>query len=256
MNDDIRFKGIANLFGSKVLERFKQSHVLIAGVGGVGSWVVEALGRSGIGKITLVDMDEVCVSNVNRQIMALDSTVGKSKVDVLRDRLIDINPSGNIDAKFSFVTSNNVADLILSDLSYVVDATDSLKAKCAMAVACRDKKIPFITIGAAGGKTDPSQIEVADLNKVRNDKLLKRMKLELKRDHGFSTSLRSLKIPAVFSNQLAIYPDGEGGTCETNIKDSSVKLDCGAGLGSATFVTGTFGFFAAHRVLKDIGEVA
>lgn len=249
---DIKFKGIANLYGHKALGVFQKSHVAVAGVGGVGSWIAESLVRSGVGKISMIDMDEVCLSNANRQIQALYSTVGKPKVEVLKERCVDINPDVTIENHFEFVTPDNVEKFLSQDVKVFVDATDSVKAKCAIAKTCADRKVPLVMVGGAGGKSDPTQIVVQDLNKVVNDYLLRQVKRLLKRDYGFSTSSKTLKIDAVFSKELPKYPGENGEVCETKNTESATKLDCGGGLGASTMVTGTFGFFAAHRVLQRL----
>lgn len=251
-NNDPRFRGMANLLGDKAWQSMQKAHIGVAGVGGVGSWVVESLVRSGVAEITLIDMDEVCVSNTNRQIHALQSTVGQSKVEVLKKRCLDINPDLLVHDVFDFVTPTNSSELVGDSINVFVDATDSVEAKCALAVTCKTKDIPLVMIGAAGGKSDPARVRVADLNKVVNDPLLRNVKRLLKRDHGFSTSLKSLKIKCVFSDELVHYPDGEGGVCPAKTQDGVVKLDCGDGLGAASFVTGTFGFFAAHTALQEL----
>ena len=166
-----RFAGIGRLYGTEALARLACSHVVVVGIGGVGSWVAEALARTGIGRISLIDMDEVCVSNVNRQLHALDGQVGKPKVEVMAERLRAISPSCEVRAVMDFVTPNNLAELITDDISCVVDCIDSVNAKVALIAWCRRRKIPVITTGGAGGQIDPTQITVADLSKTVNDPL-------------------------------------------------------------------------------------
>lgn len=171
ITEDPRFAGIGRLYGTQALARLAASHVVVVGIGGVGSWVAEALARTGIGRISLIDMDEVCVSNVNRQLHALDGQVGRPKVEVMAERLRAISPECEVRAVMDFVTPNNLAELITDDINCVVDCIDSVNAKVALIAWCRRRKIPVITTGGAGGQIDPTQITVADLSKTVNDPL-------------------------------------------------------------------------------------
>lgn len=248
LDKDRRFQGVANVLGQPAFERLQKAHVAIAGIGGVGSWTVEALARSGVGYLTLIDLDEVCSSNINRQIHALDSTVGQSKIDVMKNRCLEINPNITIRLVHDFVLRGNVDDLIKKDFHCFVDATDSVDAKCAIAVACRDKAVPLVTIGGAGAKSNPGKIVVDDLNRARDDKLLKRTRYLLKRHHGFTRSKARFGITAIYSPEPKPILN-----CEVSeVERTSVKLDCAGGLGALSFVTGTFGFYAAHEAIKKV----
>ena len=248
-----RFGAMARLYGNEKFKRFKDAHIAIVGLGGVGSWTAEALCRSGIGKLTLIDLDEVCVSNTNRQLHALSHTVGQSKVAVLKERLQQINPSVVINSVEDFLTEETVASLLKSDMSVIVDAIDSLKNKAIMADYCKKSKLPLVTVGGAGGKLDPTLIRVRDLSQSTQDSLLKRLKKKLRRDFDFEKT-GSMKITAVYSEERAVFPNEDGEICfkkELNDK-TQAKLDCATGMGTASFATGAFGFAAAKAAIDLI----
>lgn len=161
-----RFGGTARLYGQQALAVFAQAHVCVIGIGGVGSWAAEALARTGIGAITLIDMDDVCVTNTNRQIHALRQHVGQSKTEVMAERILAINPECRVTCIDDFITPDNVAELLDHNFSYVIDAIDSVRPKAALLSYCRRFKIPVVTTGGAGGQVDPTKIEVADLAKT------------------------------------------------------------------------------------------
>lgn len=246
-----RFAGVARLYGLSGLNKLHSASVTIVGLGGVGSWVAEALARSGVGQLTLIDLDEVCLSNTNRQLPALTSTVGKSKVGVLKERLLDVNPEINVVEVNDFLTSDNLSQLITNETSYVVDAIDGLSNKCALIAYCRDHNIPIITCAGAGGKKDPSQIKIMDLAKTYNDPLVFRARKKLRTQYGFPSSKR-WNIPCVFSAEELTYPTPDGETCNTPVQSENLKLDCSNGFGTTTFITGTFAFLAASQVVNDL----
>ncbi|OZG70247.1 tRNA cyclic N6-threonylcarbamoyladenosine(37) synthase TcdA [Hahella sp. CCB-MM4] len=249
-----RFGGIARLYGVPALERFRQSHVAVIGIGGVGSWAAEALARSGIGRITLIDLDDVCISNTNRQIHALKSTVGQSKVDVMARRILEINPECDVRQITKFVTEKSVAELLSKEFHFVIDAIDSVRHKCALLAYCRRNKIKVICVGGAGGQTDPTLIEYADLSRTYHDPLLAKVRKKLRKDYGFPENpQRRFSIEAVFSTEQQVYPSPDGSVCQSKPgPNESTRLDCASGFGAATAVTATFGFVAASRVLKKL----
>lgn len=251
-----RFGGIARLYGQDNLVYLQQRHVCVVGIGGVGSWIAEALVRTAVGNITLIDLDDVCVTNTNRQIHALNATVGQNKVDVMAERIKAINPDCNVHAVMDFVTEQNVTQHITSQFDYVVDATDSIKAKAAMIAHCKRNKIPVITLGGAGGQIDPTQITVGDLAKTKQDPLAAKLRSHLRRFYKFSNNpKRRFGIECVYSIEQLRYPTPEGGVCyEKNLTDGSVKLDCAGGFGAAVTVTASFGFVAASRVINKLIE--
>lgn len=257
MNKDYnyRFSGLLRLYGKSNFETFKDAHVCIVGIGGVGTWCAEAIARSGVGEITLVDMDEVCRSNVNRQLHALDGEIGKSKTSAMKERLLKINPSLKVNEVFDFFTSDTVDSILAPNYSVVIDCIDSVSNKALLISECKKRNIKIVTTGGAGGKQDPTQIQVADLAKTINDKLLLRVRKKLSRDFGFPKGgKRKFHITCVYSKEFAKYPGADGEICEVNEADQNLRLDCESGYGTATFITGTFGFFASHLALQYIME--
>jgi tRNA A37 threonylcarbamoyladenosine dehydratase len=250
-----RFGGIARLYGERALERFRAAHVCVIGVGGVGSWIVEALARSAIGHLTLIDLDNVAESNINRQIQALSSTVGMPKVAALEARIAQINPFCKVTLVEDFIDENNLAQMVgEARFDYVVDAIDSVKAKAALIAYCRERAIPLVTIGGAGGQLDPTKIEVRDLARTEQEPLLKKVRKILRARYGFARGEKNkYHIDAVFSMEPLRYPDS-GDACE--IDASSVTgLNC-AGFGSSMVVTATFGMVAAGHLLRKLADAA
>ncbi|MEH8018502.1 tRNA cyclic N6-threonylcarbamoyladenosine(37) synthase TcdA [Rheinheimera muenzenbergensis] len=258
----LRFAGIARLYGVPALEKFQQAHVCVVGIGGVGSWAAEALARSGIGKITLIDLDDVCISNINRQLHATSDTVGQDKVAVMAQRIKAINPDCIVQQVEDFVTTDNLRQLITTDIDYVVDAIDSIKAKVALLAHCKRNKIKLICTGGAGGQTDPTQIQVADLTQTINDPLLAKVRNSLRRDYNYSRNpKRRFGIDCVFSTEQLVYPQPDGSVCQQKTAQlsedgevSSMRLDCSGGFGAVTVVTASFGFAAVSRVLKKLAQ--
>jgi len=254
---DQRFGGTARLYGLDGLDLFRRSHVVVIGIGGVGSWVAEALARSGIGEITLIDLDDVCVTNTNRQIHALSSTVGQSKVAVMADRIRDINPDCLVHEVEAFATRDNLDELLHEELSYVVDAIDSVKDKAAIIAWCKRRKVPVITIGGAGGQIDPTLVRVADLTRTQTDPLAAKVRSFLRRHYRFSSSGRRFAVECVYSEEQLRYPQPDGSVCQQkSVMENGTRLDCAGGFGATTVVTATFGFVAVSRVLKKLQERA
>ncbi|MBB3191441.1 tRNA cyclic N6-threonylcarbamoyladenosine(37) synthase TcdA [Halomonas cerina] len=253
-----RFGGIRRLYGARAAECFRAAHVVVVGVGGVGSWAVEALARSGIGRLTLIDLDDVCVSNVNRQLHALDGTIGRPKVAVLAERCRAIQPGIEVLADTAFVTPANLARRIPDDADHVVDAIDNVMAKAALIAWCRRRKLPITVTGAAGGQIDPTRIRVADLTRTENDPLLAKVRARLRRDFGFSRNpRRRFSVECVYSDEQLVYPGADGEVCyQKPGTGEATRLDCAEGFGAATFVTGSFGFVAASRVLTRLARRA
>lgn len=249
-----RFGGIGRLYSAEALEQFRAAHVCIVGIGGVGSWVVEALARSGIGKLTLVDLDDICESNINRQIHALDGAIGDAKIEAMSKRCKAINPECVVETIHSFLTEKNAEEILTADIDYVVDAIDSSKHKVAMIVAARRLHIPILTVGGAGGRIDPTQIQIADLARSFHDPLLQRVRKLLRQQHNFPRNKkRKFNITCVFSPEEPKYPE----VCDIDEDEPrSIRLDCESGYGAATHLTGTFGFFAASAVLKHLAQLA
>lgn len=240
-----RFGGIIRIYGEAAFARFTHSHICVIGVGGVGSWAVEALARSGIGNLTLIDLDNVTESNINRQLPALGSTVGRPKVDVLKERCLDINPACHIHVVENFVEKENIAELIYFNFDFIVDCIDNFRVKAALAAHCRRNKIRLIILGGAGGQKDPGKIRLSDLSRTRQDRLLARVRKELRQHYGYSTNpKRRFDIPAVWSEEAMILPEN-GPACD---------LSCAGGIGSVMTVTAGFAMQAVSHVLGKLAE--
>ncbi|WP_413478460.1 tRNA cyclic N6-threonylcarbamoyladenosine(37) synthase TcdA [Vibrio hibernica] len=249
-----RFGGTRRLYGYSEVDILRAAHVCVIGIGGVGSWAVEALARTGIGHLTLIDMDDVCVTNINRQIHAMTGTVGQSKIEVMAERVKLINPECEVALIDDFITPENIADYISKDFDYVLDAIDSLKPKAALLAYCRSNKIKVITIGGAGGQVDPTQIKVADLSKTVQDPLAKKLKDTLRRFHNFSKNpQRKFGIDCVFSTEQLKYPQPDGSVCGVkSTAEGPKRMDCANGFGAATVVTASFGFVAVAKIVEKI----
>ncbi|WP_028111567.1 tRNA cyclic N6-threonylcarbamoyladenosine(37) synthase TcdA [Ferrimonas kyonanensis] len=260
MNDDYlqRFGGIGRLYGAAALQHFSQAHVCVVGIGGVGTWVAEALARSGIGELTLIDLDDICITNSNRQCHALTQTIGQSKVAVMAQRIRDINPDCKVNEVEEFVDSDNLFELIDDGLDYLVDCIDSVKAKAALIAHCKRRKIKLVTVGGAGGQMDPTRVQVADLAKTYQDPLAAKVRNLLRRDYNFSKNpKRRFQVECVFSDEQLKYPGADGQIClAKGAAEGPKAMDCASGFGAVTPLTGTFGFVAASRVLIKLAERA
>ncbi len=260
--DDIdferRFGGIARLYGDAALTYFRHAHICVIGVGGVGSWVVEALARSAIGYLTLIDLDNVAESNINRQIQALSGTLGKAKVEALADRISQINPFCRVTQVEDFVSPDNLDQMIgVHNFDYVIDAIDSVKAKAAIIAYCRHHAIPLVTIGGAGGQIDPTKIEIRDLCRTEQEPLLAKVRKRLRSQYGFPRGTKNkFGIDAVFSMEPLRFPDtGEACSLDADERSGVSGLNC-AGFGSAMVVTASFGMVAAAQVLRKLASAA
>lgn len=248
-----RFGGIGRLYGRKALDVFNDSHITIVGIGGVGSWVAEALARTGIGKISLVDMDDICLTNTNRQIHALNETVGKSKISTMAKRLKAINPDVVVNERHMFYNENSADAFFSESCSAIVDAIDSVRQKTHLLVEARKRNIPIVTVGGAGGRTDVSHIKVADLSKTRNDRLLMLVRKKLRQSYRFPREGKGkFNIPCVYSDELPSYPQSDGTVCQTREEGTPGGMNCEVGLGSVTHITASMGFFAAGLVLDGL----
>jgi tRNA A37 threonylcarbamoyladenosine dehydratase len=252
--DEQRFGGIARLYGRLGLERLAAAHVAVVGIGGVGSWAAEALARSGVGEISLFDLDDVCVTNTNRQIHAHAGNIGRAKVEAMAERIRAINPDCTVHAVADFVTRETMAEYITENLDGVIDCIDSVAAKAALIAWCKRRKIQVVTTGGAGGQIDPTQIQVADLNKTFNDPLAAKVRSLLRRDYNFSrTPGRTYSVPCVFSTEQLRYPKPDGSVCQAKgFVGEGVRLDCAGGFGAVMMVTATFGMVAAARLIDKL----
>ena len=248
-----RFGGIARLYGKNGLEKLRAAHVCVVGIGGVGTWAVEALARSGIGALTLVDLDEVCVTNINRQLPALTETVGKSKVAVMAERIRAINPDCNICAEQKFFNAQTAGELFATRFDFVLDAIDDTANKVLLLISCRESNVPVITCGGAGGRRELTSVRVGDLSQASHDQLLAEVRRRLRKAHGFPAGKSAMNLPCVYSVEPAVFPQADGSVCELrSAAEEGARLNCNGGLGSATFVTGAFGFAAAGFVVRRL----
>lgn len=250
-----RFGGIARLYGREVLARFRRKHVCVVGVGGVGSWVVEALARSGIGALTMIDLDDVCVTNVNRQLPAMDGNLGRPKVAVLAERVRAISPSCRVQAVAEFLTESNAERRLLPEYDYVIDAVDRVAIKVLMIVRCRELGVPILTMGGAGGRRDALQVRMADLNRTAGDRLLKTVRKVLRSEFGFAAAGKKRHgVKAVYSEEQQVFPWSDG-ICRPGAEPGgSLRMDCASGYGAAMHVTAAFALAACGAVLEEFSR--
>lgn len=242
-----RFGGIRRLYGDAAFQQFQEAHVCIVGVGGVGSWVAEALARSAIGRLTLIDLDNIAESNTNRQIHALGDDYGKAKVMAMAQRILAINPSCRVTEIEDFVTVDNLDDLLGRGYDFVVDAIDNARVKAAMIHWCRRHKVKMIASGGAGGRIDPGRIRLDDLARTVQDPLLSRVRTLLRREYGFPRDpKKKFGVECVFSEEPLRFPE-DGESCDVDDKPIT-GINC-AGFGAAMAVTASFGLMMSARVL-------
>ena len=256
MRQDLRerFAGIDRLYGRGAVERLATRHVAVVGLGGVGSWAAEALARTAVGKLTLVDADDLCVSNTNRQLPAVAGQYGRAKVEAMAERCRAINPAIEVEPVASFLTQSNMDELLDRGYDLVLDACDSFRTKVVAIAWCRRRKQPVITVGSAGGRTDPTQVRVRDLSRTEHDAMLSLIRRKLRGEFNFPRNAdRYFGVPAVYSLENVKYPQADGSVCGLRPqldRDAALKLDCGAGLGAATHITGAFAFAAVGKALE------
>ena len=252
-----RFGGLGRLLGQAHLTRLAAAHVCVIGLGGVGSWVVEGLARSGVGALTLVDLDDVCITNINRQLPALDGEIGRPKVTVLAERVGRINPGCRVVSEAAFFTSSSASRLLEPRYDFVVDAIDAVPHKALLIAAARERGLPVLTLGGAGGRCDPARIRVGDIGEA-GDELLRQVRKRLRRDHGFSAGahrgITRMGVPCVWSEERPVFPWADGTCAAEPEPGSNLKLDCSSGLGSAVFVTGVFGLIAAGEIVRRLSQ--
>ena len=245
-----RFGGLERLYGLTGAKKIRDSHIAIVGIGGVGSWAVEALARSGVGKLTLIDFDHIAESNINRQIHALDVTLGMSKVLAMQQRIAHINPQCLVECVDEFVTPENWPSILNSQVDAVIDACDQIKAKTVMAAWAMHTKTIFITVGAAGGKRAAHKVDIDDLSQTTHDPLLAQLRYRLRREHQAPRDKKKIGISCVFSKESVASADA---SCEIE-GDADGSLNC-HGYGSVVSVTATFGHCAAGWVIDKISAL-
>ncbi len=252
---DERFRGLDRLYGVGSSARLAQQHVCIVGVGGVGSWVVEALARSAVGHLSLIDADDVCVSNTNRQLHALEGHFGRVKVEVMAERARSINPDIKVDTFAEFLTPSNLEQLLDRGYDLVIDCCDAFRVKVEMIAWCRRRKLPLIVSGSAGGRIDPTLVRVRDLSRTEHDAMLALIRKKLREEFRFPRGpKRYFGVQAIYSLENVRYPQGDGSVCGKRPEaiEGGLKLDCGSGLGAATHVTATFAFVAVGAAIQKL----
>lgn len=239
-----RFAGVAKIYGEESFNHYEQSHVMVIGIGGVGSWAVEALARTGLGELTLVDMDVIAASNINRQLPAMTTTLGHEKIEVMAERCRAINPRIKINLIDDYLTPDNIQDVLANTPDLILDCIDDVKAKFALMLHCRFNKIPLIVSGGAGGKLDPLKIRVADLSKTEQDPMLAKLRTQLRSKGICKKPKEKFGITCVYSID---NPFSSAEVCP------SAGLRCG-GYGSAVVVTSSFAMVAVSEVLKKLDQ--
>ncbi|WP_051236066.1 tRNA threonylcarbamoyladenosine dehydratase [Ottowia thiooxydans] len=245
-----RFGGLSRLYGVEGAKRIRAAHVAVVGIGGVGSWAAEALARSGVGQITLIDMDHISESNVNRQIHAVTSTLGQAKVEAMRERIAQIHPGCVVHTVDAFAEPGNWPQILPTSVDAVIDACDQVVAKVAMAAWARRERRSFISVGAAGGKLRGDLVEAADIADATHDPLLAQVRYRLRREHGAPSAGKRIGVRCIFSRESVALPPA---VCEGEETDGT--LNC-HGYGSTVAVTATFGFCAAGELLNEISKRA
>ncbi len=239
-----RFSTLSRLYGEAGLQKLEASHVVVIGIGGVGSWAVEALARSGIGKLTLIDLDNIAESNINRQIHALSSTVGESKVEAMKSRIMEINDRCEVVLVEDFLTIENLSEYLTHprENSWILDAMDEVRVKAALIAYAKRHRYKIITTGAAGGKTKAEDLMIDDLNATFHDPLCARLKALLRKDYHFPDHTKKAGVPIVFSKENSQAK-----------KNASGGLNC-QGYGSIITVTATMGMLAASYIINKITQ--
>ena len=248
-SSDRRFSGLARLYGTAGASRIENAHVAVVGLGGVGSWSAEALARSGVKRLTLIDLDHVSESNINRQIHAIEASLGQSKVLAMRDRIRSFSPACDIICVDDFVGPENWPSLLPEGVTAVIDACDQVRAKTAMASWARETSTLFITVGAAGGKRHAHLVDIDDLSRATHDPLLAQVRHQLRKDHGAPREGKNFGVACVFSKEAVKAPDASYSV------DSDGTLNC-HGYGSVVTVTATFGQCAAGWILDQVANVS
>jgi tRNA A37 threonylcarbamoyladenosine dehydratase len=241
--DARRFGGLERLYGVEGASRIRRAHVAVVGIGGVGSWVAEALARSGVARLSLIDMDHIAESNINRQIHALSTTTGQAKVQAMRERIALIHADCQVDVIDEFVTPDNWPAVLPCQPEALIDACDQVSAKVAMAHWALQHRVGFITVGAAGGKRLAHKVDVDDLSKITHDPLLAQLRYRLRKHHGAARGDKRMGIQGVFSREAVAPPDA---SCAV---EGDGSLNC-HGYGSVVSVTATFGMCAASEILN------
>lgn len=248
------------MFGRAGLERLAAAHVCVVGLGGVGSWTVEGLARSGVGALTLIDLDDVCVTNVNRQLPAIDGQIGRPKAVALAERVALINPACRVTVITEYFTAGTAERHLAPRFDFVVDAIDSVPAKALLIASACQRQLPLVAVGGAGGRSDPAQLRTGDLGESSSDSLLRLVRKTLRREHGFAPGAQRGRmhfgVRCVWSEESQVFPWADGTCAAAPEPGSNLRLDCASGFGTAVFVTAAFGLAAAGEVVRGIAKAA
>lgn len=257
LNAERRFGGLNRLYGDGSLDVLGGSHIMVAGIGGVGSWCVEALARSGVGMLTIIDMDHLSESNINRQLPALGSTLGKAKIEAMQQRILDINPFCQVHLVDDFVEPDNIQQLLAVKPDVLIDCTDQAIAKIAMITEAKKQKIKLFVCGAAGGKRNPLALKRGDLSQSTHDAMLSKLRARLRKEHGFakpktdkvkaSTRIPKMGVEVFWLDETAVMPT----VWQQQATAGPQGLSC-AGYGSSVTVTAPMGFAAAQAALDYV----
>jgi len=239
--DERRFGGLIRLYGDAGFARIRAAHAVIVGIGGVGSWAAESLARSGIGRVTLIDMDVVAESNLNRQSQATMANLGRNKVDAMRDRILSCAPDCVVDLIDDFVSTENVTTILPQSATFVIDAIDKVNAKAGLVAHCKTLALPIYVCGGSGGKADVTKLVTSDLAFTEHDALLAKLRLTLRRQYGFPRGDKKFKVTVIYCSQRQLEAPEDGGA----------GLSC-AGYGSAMHMTASMGLMAAGRALSTV----
>ena len=256
MMDTERFGGIVRLYGQEAAQRIAAARVAVVGIGGVGTWATEALARSGVGSLVLMDLDDICITNTNRQIHAHDGNYGRMKVEAMAERVRCINPAIDTCPIASFYTVSHPEKLFDCQPEIVVDAIDSMRPKAHLIAECYKRGIPIVTCGGAGGRTHGESVRLADLARTQGDPLLSRLRKLLRQEYGLPLHDRcpEIGIPCVYSAEPPVFPRCDGSVSTEREPGQKGGIGCASGFGSAAHITGTFGFLAAGAALSIISS--
>lgn len=254
-----RFDRIGRLLGDQKMARLFGSHVMVIGIGGVGSWAAESLARSGVGRLTVVDFDDICITNTNRQLHALTGLVGQKKAPVMAERLRKVNPAAKVEAIERFYNFDSSEEILALKPDYILDAIDNVTAKCHLLATARTRGLRILSSGGSGGRMDPLQVRVCDMAETHTDPLLQQVRKILRAKYGFPAE-GPFGIPAIFSEEAPIepvelkYDKGQGFkcVCPQGANDFHSCEKRNLIYGTASFVTGNFGLVAASRIVKDL----
>jgi len=248
-----KFGGVVRALGKSHLENISKMHFCIIGIGGVGSWTAESLARTGLGKLTLIDFDDICQSNINRQIHATLETVGKMKTTEMKKRLLTINPKMEVLEIQDRYSEETHTQLINQDFDVIIDCMDALSAKCFLIHDCYKKGKKLVTVGGSAGKMNPTFIKIGDLSQTSGDRLLHKVRKKLRMHYGFPRDLKKKwGIATIYSDELPVFPLENGEVTKSPEARPQKPIDCADGMGSLSFVTGCFGFYAAYQALQAV----